>query len=196
AVEVLGVVLRDLQLLARPHAGGEPVDGIAALERPLDQRAPLAHPLDGPGCELHALAFAGHAHDLRACEGLAVESDRHPQTSAAVSAIVSSFVRWSSSEIALPTTDVAKPHWGERANRSSGTKRAACRILAARSSGVSRRGVFVVTRPSTTVLSSGTAARGSKPPERSSSYSSSRRSARMRGKIRSARSSYPPSTSQ
>ena len=74
-------------------------------------------------------ALARDRHDLVDREAPAVEDDgRQPQTSAAVSAIVASFARSSSSVSALPTTEVAKPHWGERASRSSGTTPAASRI--------------------------------------------------------------------
>ena len=56
--------------------------------------------------------------------------------------------------------------------------------------------LFVVTRPSTAVFSSGTAFSGSNEPERASSYSSMSRWALTRGNSRSASQSYPPSTSQ
>jgi hypothetical protein len=55
--------------------------------------------------------------------------------------------------------------------------RRASRTRASSSSSLSGRGPFVVTRPRITCLSSGTSASGSKPPERSSSYSSRRRCA-------------------
>ncbi len=94
-----------------------------------------------------------------------------PQTSWAVSttrrslAISSSWVR------ALPSTVEEKPHWGERQSCSRGTYFAASSIRRLRSSLLSSSGRLVVTRPSTTCLPSGTKRRGSKPPERSSSYS-------------------------
>src|SRR5262245_22674913 len=82
-----------------------------------------------------------------------------PQTSIAVSTIVLSLYLSSSIEIRLPTIDVEKPHCVLRARRSSGTYRLASLIRSFSSSRVSLRGDFVVTRPKTTSLSSGTSRR-------------------------------------
>ena len=98
-------------LLAGADAGRHPVHGVPALEHTLDQGTRLAHPLERLGGELHRRALAGDRHDLLDREAPAVEDDaRQPQTSAAVSTIVASFARSSSTVRAFPTTDVAKPH--------------------------------------------------------------------------------------
>ena len=85
--------------------------------------------------------------------------------------------RWACGVTGLPPADVAKPHCGLTASRSAPTSALACRSLASMSAARSSAEVFVVTRPSTMTLSSGTRRSGSKLPERSSSYSSSSRSA-------------------
>ena len=80
----------------------------------------------------------------------------------------------------LPAIVEAKPHCGLRASRSSGISRAASWMRPRSSSTDSTFGFFVVTSPRTTIRSSGTARSGSKPPERSSSYSRRKRWNRAR----------------
>ena len=90
------------------------------LDRALHDGARIAHPLDGFQCQLDALTGARNADHLVESEIRSGEDDGQAQTTEAVSAIVSSFARWSSTVSALPRTEVAKPHWGESARRSSG----------------------------------------------------------------------------
>ncbi len=71
----------------------------------------------------------------------------------------------------------AKPHWGLRPSRSSGTYRLASVIRRCNSSIDSIRGRFVVISPRTTNLSPDTSLSGSKEPERGSSYSNNSRCA-------------------
>src|SRR5262249_7149982 len=104
-----------------------------------------------------------------------LDATQRPQTSRAVSATRWSLARWSAAVTRVPSIVEAKPHWGDSARRSSGTKRAASSMRRHSSSTDSSRGAFVVTSPSTTERSSGTAASGSKPPERWSSYSRRKR---------------------
>src|SRR5207249_2400219 len=94
-----------------------------------------------------------------------------PQIAFAARTTTSSLRRWSSIEMRFPRTDVEKPHCGLSARRSRGTTRLASRRRLSRPSTVSTRADFVVTRPRTTVLSSGTSRSASNEPERSSSYS-------------------------
>src|SRR5439155_20216499 len=115
-----------------------------------------------------------------------------PQIAFAARTTTSSLRRWSSIEMRFPRTDVEKPHCGLSARRSRGTTRLASRRRLSRPSTVSTRADFVVTRPRTTVLSSGTSRSASNEPERSSSYSRRRRSARMSRKIARAIGSYAP----
>src|SRR5436190_1188149 len=100
-----------------------------------------------------------------------------PSTSCATRTRRASLARCASGVIALPADEVAKPHCGLIASRSDPMRAPACFSRAARSCADSTRDVFVVTRPSTTTFSSGTRSRAAKVPERSSSYSSSSRSA-------------------
>ena len=79
---------------------------------------------------------------------------------------------WASSLIWLPGPAEANPHCVEIASCSSGKKPLASLIRAASWSAGSIRSNFVETRPSTTVLSSGTSPSALNEPERSSSYSS------------------------
>src|SRR5262249_48451877 len=96
--------------------------------------------------------------------------------------------------VACPATGVAKPHGGRGASRSASMNEPASASRAWTCSSGSTRGVLVVTRPSTATLSSGTSRSGSKVPERSSSYSSSSRSACTPPNTRAAIASYPPAT--
>ena len=162
AVEAGDLVGGDAHPLARRHAGGHAVDGVSALDRPLDDAARLAHALDGVGRDLDGLVRPRSAYDLVDREVEPREEDRHAQTSAAVSAIARSFARSSSSVRSFPSTEVAKPHCGESASRSSGQNALASSIRSASSPTVSRRPLFVVTSPRTAILPSGTEASGSK----------------------------------
>ena len=94
-----------------------------------------------------------------------------PQTSAATSVISSSFAFCSSAVSALPCSVDAKPHCPDRHSWSRSTYLAASSMRRLRSSFDSSSGRLVVTRPRTTCLPGGTKRSGSKPPERSSSYS-------------------------
>ena len=96
---------------------------------------------------------------------------RQPRTSCAVSTTSRSFFTSSSYVTSLPSSVEANPHCGERQSWSSGRYRPASsmrRFSAPLSSSAPR---LVVTRPRTTRLPGGTKRNGSKPPERSSSYS-------------------------
>src|SRR5262249_36128282 len=143
-------------LLVDADARAQTADRVSAVERFLDDLSSAANMLHGLGRDLHPLPLARDRDDVVDRQVAAREGDGHPHTFRAVSATVWSFAHWSASLRAFPTTDVPKPHCGETARCSSGTKRPASSIRVASSSGASRRGVFVVTRPSTTVLSSGT----------------------------------------
>ena len=79
--------------------------------------------------------------------------------------------------------EVEKPHCGLTARRSNGMNRLASRIRASSAETGSSWDVFVVTSPNTAILSSGISAKGSNEPERSSSYSSKRRWARIPRKM-------------
>src|SRR5262249_12811430 len=95
-----------------------------------------------------------------------------PQTSSATWTTSSSLRRCASHVMSLPSALEPKPHCVERASRSSGTYLLASSMRCLSSSAVSRFDRFVVSRPSTTCWSSRAWRSGSKPPERSSSYSS------------------------
>src|SRR5690606_37773633 len=95
----------------------------------------------------------------------------HPQTSRAVSTTSSSFLRCSSALTALPYTVDEKPHCGLRQIWSIGTNFEASSMRRLSRSLLSSAPFLVVTRPRTTILPLGTKRRGSKPPERASSYS-------------------------
>ena len=81
----------------------------------------------------------------------------------------------------LPSCVDANPHCGLSARRSSGTIVRRLVDARRRSRGRLERRVFELTRPSTTTRSSGTCRSGSNVPDRSSSYSS-----RKRSKLRAA----------
>src|SRR5680860_813578 len=100
-----------------------------------------------------------------------VDEKRQPQISCAVSTISSSLATSSSIVSSLPSTVEEKPHCGERQSCSRGTYLLASSTRRLRVSLSSSAPRLVVTRPSTTCLPSGTKRSGSKPPERSSSYS-------------------------
>ena len=95
----------------------------------------------------------------------------YPQTSSAISFTRDSFAHCCASVSLLPISQLAKPHWGLRHRRSRGIYLAASWMRAITAALSSSSGRLVVTRPSTTFFSPLTAARGSKPPERSSSNS-------------------------
>ena len=76
----------------------------------------------------------------------------------------------------VPAEPEAKPHCVLSASRSTGTKADASSMRRLTSSADSISPVFVVRRPRTTTASSRTNRSGSKPPARSVSYSSMRRS--------------------
>ena len=90
----------------------------------------------------------------------------------------SSFRRWSSQVSRLPHWVEAKPHWGEIARSSTATYLEASSIRAFKASTDSNSGSLELTMPSTTVTPLGMNRRGSKPPARSVSYSSRKRSTR------------------
>ena len=117
---------------------------------------------------------AAGSQPAEAAAGLTPEP-HHPQMRRAVSAMTRNLAFSCSTVRSLPTIEVAKPHCGERARRSSAMQAAASRMRSSSPATVSRRPCLVVTRPSTTTLSSGTARSGSNPPDRSSSYSSRKR---------------------
>src|SRR5689334_7942834 len=95
------------------------------------------------------------------------------QTWWATSATSSSLRCWVSSLMRFPPMDTGeKPHWVDSASRSLPTYLAASSMRAMSSSAGSSPGSLLDTSPSTTILSSGTLASGSKEPDRSSSYSS------------------------
>src|SRR5207249_2456097 len=102
----------------------------------------------------------------------------YPHTFLAVSTMSSS-LRFSSSIVIEGPSRLAadwKPHWGPRASWSSGQYFEASSIRLIRSSCFSSLSDFVVIRPSIATLPRGTWRRGSKPPARSVSYSSRKRS--------------------
>src|ERR1044072_5284448 len=94
-----------------------------------------------------------------------------PQTSSAVSTTSRNLACSCSTVSSLPSTVEENPHCGERQSCSSGTYFDASSMRRFSRSLSSSSPVLVVTRPSTTCLPSGTKRSGSKPPERSSSYS-------------------------
>src|SRR5205809_3682369 len=96
-----------------------------------------------------------------------------PHTSIATSTTRSNFRRCTSSEIGFPRNVLAKPHWGLRHRFSSGTIFAAASMRRFSASFDSSSGTFVLSSPSTILLREclGKKRSGSKPPERSSSYS-------------------------
>src|SRR5205814_2800061 len=94
-----------------------------------------------------------------------------PHTSFATSTRRRSFAHCSSSVSTLPSSVEAKPHWPEMQSWSSGAYLAAASIRRLRSSLLSSLPLLVVMMPSTTCLPLGSMRSGSKPPERSSSYS-------------------------
>ena len=192
AVESADLLGRHGNLLPRPDSGRHPVDGVAALEHALDERPRLAHPLDGVGRRARPRRLRARRHDLVDREASPVEDDGSstPDLGGRLGDRRELRPLVLDARANCPRTEVEKPHWGERASRSSGTTRAASRIRPASSATVSRLGVFVVTRPSTQTASSWACASGSKPPERASSYSSRSRCARTggRGARRASRS--------
>src|SRR6266487_885076 len=120
------------------------------------------------------------------------------QTWWATSATSSSLRCWVSSLMRFPPMDTGEnPHWVDSASRSLPTYRAASSMRAMSSSAGSISGSLLDTRPSTTTLSSGTLASGSKEPDRSSSYSS-RNTSKLsdRPNSLSAVNSYPPAAIQ
>src|SRR6478672_4754915 len=129
--------------------------------------------------DLHAMLKAhgdwmplGSADEQKpAAEGSVEAWARSPHTPAAASTTSRSLARSSSTVIAFPSTVEAKPHCGERQSWSMSTCRLASSIRRFRSSFRSSSPRLVVTRPSTTIFPGGTNRSGSKPPERSSSYS-------------------------
>src|SRR4029079_7890839 len=115
-----------------------------------------------------------HAPPLRTLPSHATPSSSamtYPHTSSAVATTSRSLARSCSSLNTLPSTVEEKPHWGERQSCSSGTYLDASSMRRFSSSLSASAPVWVVTGPSTTCLSSGTNRNGSKPPDRSSSYS-------------------------
>src|SRR5262249_36938908 len=95
----------------------------------------------------------------------------HPHTSFATSTRRRNFAHCSSSVSTLPSSVEAKPHWPEMQSWSSGAYFAAASMRRLSSSLLSSLPVLVVMMPSTTCLPLGSMRNGSKPPERSSSYS-------------------------
>ena len=95
----------------------------------------------------------------------------YPQTSFDISLTKSTFAHCSASVSLLPISHDAKPHCGLRLKRSRGMYLAASCMRAITVSLSSNTGDFVVTKPNTTFLPSATYFKGSKLPERSSSYS-------------------------
>src|SRR5580704_7763318 len=119
-----------------------------------------------------------------------------PKKSRAARTSSASLARCASAVMALPATEVAKPHCGLSASRSASTTQRASPSRALICSSDSTRDVFVVTRPSTTTFPPGTSRSGTKVPDRSSSYSSTSRSACTPPNTGAAIASYPPATSQ
>src|SRR6202042_2205845 len=101
----------------------------------------------------------------------AVGSLYEPHTSSATATISSSLANCSSIVSRLPSSVEEKPHCGDRHSWSMSTYSDACSILRFSTSASSSSPRLVVTSPSTTCLPLGTNRSGSKPPERSSSYS-------------------------
>ena len=95
----------------------------------------------------------------------------YPQTSFDISLTKSTFAHCSASVSLLPISHDAKPHCELRLKRSRGMYLAASCMRAITVSLSSNTGDFVVTKPNTTFLPSATYFKGSKLPERSSSYS-------------------------
>ena len=116
----------------------------------------------------------------------------YPHTSFAVSATRRSLASCSAGVMRLPSIVEAKPHCVLSARRSKGMHCSASRILALSARLDSRPPYFVLTRPRTTVQSSGISFNGPKSPARSSSYSRRKRSKRVRRKISFAIGPYPP----
>src|SRR4249920_1577131 len=115
---------------------------------------------DAASCACHDGSLAGND-----------ASHQRPHTSPATSTIMRSFAHCSSSASTLPSSVEAKPHCGDRHSWSSEIYLEAASIRRLISSFDSSRPLFVVTRPSTVVLSFGSIRNGSKPPARSVSYS-------------------------
>src|SRR3984885_10288434 len=114
----------------------------------------------------------------------------------AVSTTRRSLATCSSKVSELPSTVEESPHLPDRQIWSSGTYLAASSIRRLRSSLDSSSGRLVVTSPSTTILPGGTNRSGSKPPERSSSYSRKNPSTSSSENSASATKSYPPDATQ
>src|SRR5438105_7861558 len=177
----------DSHALEGREPGGGAIDDLVAIHHLLEDPPRSLHPGSHLRVECDPGTVPRHLDYLINRQARAGHHDRHrgvgaatpPQTAAAVRAMVSSLERSSSTLMLLPTTEVLNPHCGLSASRSSGMYWAASRIRASSSGTVSRRGVLVVTRPSTTILSSGTWRSGSNDPDRSSSYSSRSRWTRV-----------------
>ena len=110
----------------------------------------------------------------------------YPHTFSEIRFTSCSFAHCCSTVSLLPIAQEAKPHCGESERRSNGMYLAASWMRAITSSSSSSSGRFVVISPSTTCLSGLTFAKGSKPPERSSSYSRYSTSTFSRAKAQSA----------
>src|SRR6266581_5831652 len=117
-----------------------------------------------------------------------------PHISVATSTTRSSLCRCTSSEIGFPRNVLAKPHCGLRQRFSSGTYLAAASMRRLSTSFGSSADTLVLTSPSTILLGEplGKKRNGSKPPERSSSYSRKYASTSTWLSNTSATGSYPP----
>ena len=110
----------------------------------------------------------------------------YPQTFFEIRSTSCSLAHCCSTVSLLPIAQEAKPHCGESERRSNGMYLAASWMRAITSSSSSSSGRLVVISQSTTCLFGLTFAKGSKPPERSSSYSRYSTSTFSRAKAQSA----------
>ena len=76
-VEPFGVLPAKRDPLQHTNAGGEPVDGVALIERPLHYSTSGPHAVDGGGVECHLIASPRDGQHLLESEVRTGEDDRH-----------------------------------------------------------------------------------------------------------------------
>ena len=108
-VERLVLVLGDSDLLPHTDARRHPVHRVAAFEDVPDQAARLRHLSSDGGREVDSLPLASGPNEFVEGQVVPRQEDGHPQTTAAVSAIVRSFASSSSRERAFPTIEGGEP---------------------------------------------------------------------------------------